>query len=255
MRCATSAPTPTASPSRTPGSSRSPMATWPSAGAIPRTGNKKRLMTLDVEEFLRRFLLHVLPPGFVRIRNFGFLANRNRAYAVAPVLPTARQFREDDCFGAIHGPTNRLIHSGTVQSAVEPCTALRGSTPASLTTATRPVRCMNRNQQPRPLPVLWRACRSLVSTGQDWSATDPSSYRTTPPCDASNLTSYIKAADRTHYSEFMHSQNTSGSFKVHRLPVGGFLQVAVSEAPSQSACETRTVARGRSRYSTRTFEE
>jgi hypothetical protein len=42
-------------------------------------GNKKRLMTLDVAEFLRRFLLHVLPPGFVRIRNFGFLANRNRA--------------------------------------------------------------------------------------------------------------------------------------------------------------------------------
>jgi hypothetical protein len=42
-------------------------------------GNKKRLMTLPVEEFLRRFLLHLLPPGFVRIRNFGFLANRQRA--------------------------------------------------------------------------------------------------------------------------------------------------------------------------------
>jgi hypothetical protein len=42
-------------------------------------GNKKRLMTLDVDEFLRRFLLHLLPPAFVRIRNFGFLANRNRA--------------------------------------------------------------------------------------------------------------------------------------------------------------------------------
>jgi hypothetical protein len=41
--------------------------------------NKKRLMTLAQEEFLRRFLLHLLPPGFVRIRNFGFLANRNRA--------------------------------------------------------------------------------------------------------------------------------------------------------------------------------
>ena len=36
-------------------------------------------MTLAVDEFLRRFLLHLLPPGFVRIRNFGFLANRNRA--------------------------------------------------------------------------------------------------------------------------------------------------------------------------------
>ena len=36
-------------------------------------------MTLAVDEFLRRFLLHLLPPGFVRIRNFGFLVNRNRA--------------------------------------------------------------------------------------------------------------------------------------------------------------------------------
>ena len=41
--------------------------------------NKKRLMTLPLEEFLRRFLLHLLPHGFVRIRNFGFLANRRRA--------------------------------------------------------------------------------------------------------------------------------------------------------------------------------
>jgi hypothetical protein len=42
-------------------------------------GNKKRIMSLPVDEFLRRFLLHLLPPGFVRIRNFGFLANRQRA--------------------------------------------------------------------------------------------------------------------------------------------------------------------------------
>lgn len=41
--------------------------------------NRKRLMTLTVDEFLRRFLLHLLPRGFVRIRNFGFLANRQRA--------------------------------------------------------------------------------------------------------------------------------------------------------------------------------
>jgi len=38
--------------------------------------NQQRLMTLSVDEFLRRFLFHVLPKGFVRIRNFGFLANR-----------------------------------------------------------------------------------------------------------------------------------------------------------------------------------
>jgi hypothetical protein len=41
--------------------------------------NKKRLMQLPVEEFLRRFFLHVLPKGFVRIRHFGFFAHRRRA--------------------------------------------------------------------------------------------------------------------------------------------------------------------------------
>jgi predicted RNA-binding Zn-ribbon protein involved in translation (DUF1610 family) len=41
--------------------------------------DRKRTMTLDGVEFLRRFLLHVLPKGFVRIRYFGLLANRVRA--------------------------------------------------------------------------------------------------------------------------------------------------------------------------------
>jgi hypothetical protein len=57
-------------------------------------GNKKRLMTLEVEEFLRRFLLHLLPRGFVRIRNFGFLANRQRAL----LLPL--------CFQRLHRSEN-----------------------------------------------------------------------------------------------------------------------------------------------------
>jgi hypothetical protein len=35
-------------------------------------------MTLPAEEFMRRFLLHVLPSGFVKVRHFGFLANRGR---------------------------------------------------------------------------------------------------------------------------------------------------------------------------------
>src|SRR6202167_142131 len=41
--------------------------------------NQQKLMTLSLDEFLRRFLFHLLPKGFVRIRNFGFLANRRRA--------------------------------------------------------------------------------------------------------------------------------------------------------------------------------
>lgn len=41
-------------------------------------GNKQRQMTLAATEFLRRFVQHVLPRGFVRIRQFGFLANSCR---------------------------------------------------------------------------------------------------------------------------------------------------------------------------------
>ncbi len=41
-------------------------------------GNRQRLMTLDAVEFIRRFLLHVLPRGFQRLRHYGFLANSVR---------------------------------------------------------------------------------------------------------------------------------------------------------------------------------
>jgi hypothetical protein len=40
--------------------------------------NATKVMTLAPEEFIRRFLLHVLPPGFMRIRHYGWLANRNK---------------------------------------------------------------------------------------------------------------------------------------------------------------------------------
>ena len=42
-------------------------------------GNRPRTMTLDGREFLRRFLMHAVPRGFMRIRHFGLLANRVRA--------------------------------------------------------------------------------------------------------------------------------------------------------------------------------
>ena len=42
-------------------------------------GNKQKKMTIAATEFLRRFFQHILPKGFVRIRHFGFLANRQRS--------------------------------------------------------------------------------------------------------------------------------------------------------------------------------
>jgi hypothetical protein len=46
-------------------------------------GNKTKILTLEATEFMRRFLLHILPSGFVRIRQFGFLANRARGKKLA----------------------------------------------------------------------------------------------------------------------------------------------------------------------------
>jgi len=46
-------------------------------------GNRQKPMTLNAIDFIRRFLLHVLPTGFVKIRHFGFMANRHRRQSVA----------------------------------------------------------------------------------------------------------------------------------------------------------------------------
>ena len=43
-----------------------------------RNNNQQKTMTLSADEFIRRFLLHVLPSGFHRIRYYGFLGNRHR---------------------------------------------------------------------------------------------------------------------------------------------------------------------------------
>jgi hypothetical protein len=43
----------------------------------------QKIMTLKANEFIRRFLLHVLPPRYVRIRHFGLLANRKRKDNIA----------------------------------------------------------------------------------------------------------------------------------------------------------------------------
>jgi hypothetical protein len=50
-----------------------------------RHQDKPKVMTLDVNEFIRRFLLHVLPDGFRRVRHFGFLANGHRHAKLASI--------------------------------------------------------------------------------------------------------------------------------------------------------------------------
>src|ERR1700681_824245 len=69
--------------------------------------NEQKLLTISLDDFLRRFLLHVLPKGFVRIRNFGFLANRRRA----TLLPLCFQL-----LGVIQRPQTQQEASATNQS-------------------------------------------------------------------------------------------------------------------------------------------
>jgi putative transposase len=69
--------------------------------------NKKRIMSLTVEEFLRRFLLHVLPRRFVRIRYFGFFAHRHRTEFVPlcrELLATAASLPRPTCSPAPFRP-------------------------------------------------------------------------------------------------------------------------------------------------------
>ncbi len=48
-----------------------------------RHGDRQKVMTISADEFIRRFLLHVLPEGFHRIRYYGFLGNRYREQKLA----------------------------------------------------------------------------------------------------------------------------------------------------------------------------
>jgi Putative transposase/Transposase zinc-binding domain len=63
--------------------------------------SKRRLMTVTAEEFLRRFLLHTLPRGFVRVRFCGFLANRRRR----ELLPLCQQLLQAGLFPSSPRPT------------------------------------------------------------------------------------------------------------------------------------------------------
>jgi hypothetical protein len=67
-------------------------------------GGKQGQMTLTATEFLRRFFLHVLPKGFVRIRHFGFLANRFRASCLA----LSRQLLASSCATEEQGGTHDM---------------------------------------------------------------------------------------------------------------------------------------------------
>jgi Putative transposase len=100
-------------------------------------GSKKRKMTVTAHEFLRRFLLHVLPKGFVRIRFFGFLANRRRKTQLAqcqqllaalPETPPRLPPAEPTCtwLCPLCGGTMVMVERLTAQQVADRTTELPG---------------------------------------------------------------------------------------------------------------------------------
>jgi hypothetical protein len=80
------------------------------ANADPRY----KLMTLDADEFIRRFLIHVLPDGFHRIRHYGLFANANRANHIALArcllgVPDPTPSSDDNAAGTVREDEDRNI--------------------------------------------------------------------------------------------------------------------------------------------------
>ncbi len=100
-----------------------------------RHGQRRSLLTLTAEEFMRRFLLHTLPRGFQRLRHFGLLSNRTRVahlahcrqlLGVAQLSPSSRCPPQDDAaalFQALTGDSHPL--PGLSAGAVAPTRSFR----------------------------------------------------------------------------------------------------------------------------------
>jgi hypothetical protein len=107
---------------------------WKDYRAKGRT--RPKTMTLDADEFIRRFLLHVLPSGFHRIRHYGLLANAHRRDDIAsaagcwgcnPYPPSLKQSFAD----AVPGLNRVYPRCSSVMSASDPKQTCVGGAPIS----------------------------------------------------------------------------------------------------------------------------
>jgi hypothetical protein len=80
-----------------------------------RQDGKTKVMTLEADEFIRRFLLHALPDGFHRIRHYGFLANSSRGDSLA----LCRRLLEARVTGAVREPADNHIQGDRPLTAAD----------------------------------------------------------------------------------------------------------------------------------------
>jgi putative transposase/transposase-like zinc-binding protein len=106
-----------------------------------RDQSRQKVMTLEADEFIRRFLLHVLPKGFQRIRQYGFLAGRCRAVKLTRCRELLDVPIPDEAPGAVKGWRER--YEAITGESLDCCPACRRG---------------------RMVPV------SILAPGQEWQA-------------------------------------------------------------------------------------
>ena len=134
-------------------------------------GSRQLSMTLTANEFLRRFLLHLLPKQFVRIRNFGFLTNRKRAMLLPVCLRLLGCVREAS-YDQEQAAPDCVESLGTCPQCGGPMIMIRLITPADVLLRSPPafmsVDC-HPDAQVRHLPVF-RAGSVVVCPRLDGNA-------------------------------------------------------------------------------------
>jgi hypothetical protein len=221
--------------------------------------NEQRLMTLSLDEFLRRFLLHLLPDNFVRIRNFGFLANRRRA----TFLPL--------CFALLGSvPQTGKDMSGTKDSdstdlwlcpkCAGPMVVVERLTAAQIQLRSPPlVTAAARNN---PFHRQNSACFAALRRSSPYRRTKL--FFRLPRCLPSRhfLEQSTFKTHRAIYDAPLDSPGASRrqplpTFNSHRARVrraGGLLQVAVSKARQNVVLPSSPSEKARFRYSTKTSD-
>ena len=104
-----------------------------------RDGGKQKCMTLGAHEFIRRFLLHVLPDGFQRIRHYGFLANGHRKAKLAAIRK-ALAVTPPVAAGVATDTPDKIHDVATSDPAPQPCPCC-GGTMRIIETLPDPRRC------------------------------------------------------------------------------------------------------------------
>jgi hypothetical protein len=173
-------------------------------------GNKKRIMTLAVEEFLRRFLLHLLPRGFVRIRNFGFLANRRRAELLPVCFRLLQQ--SDQPAASTNSPAALPIHSLwqcplCVRNHAGRRAPLGRATSSPISASSQPVRRLNPHLQPRISLVLRRAYWFCVSHSSQCSMVVRFRLSDAPPHDHALCDPLLKPKHSDHNGKLAYDQD------------------------------------------------